>query len=332
MNLYTKLARGGVGLIITGDAFVTRTGQTTPGQLGIYDDSLTEDLKSLVDAVHRERGRIVVQINHAGRQAPPEINDGAQPVAPSPVPLGEGKILPRELSGSEISEMAQAYGFSARRARKAGFDGVQLHGAHGNLISQFLSPHTNRRSDSWSGDFEKRLRFLEAVCKAVRSEVGQDYPLLIKLASQDYVERGLTPEDGTRIASRLGDFGINAIEVSGGIQEGCHQWSANIRSGVRSESAEAYFLDNARRMRVVSSLPLMLVGGLRSKSVMERVVEEDGMDFVSMCRPLINDPQLPNKLRSGQAERATCISCNLCLEKGDQPIRCWYALGNERGR
>ena len=143
---------------------------------------------------------------------------------------------------------------------------------------------------------------------------------------------GLTPEDGTRIASRLGDFGISAIEVSGGIQEGRHQWSANIRVGVSSESAEAYFLDNERRMRSVSSLPLMLVGGLRSKSVMERVVKEDGMAFVSMCRPLINDPQLPNKLRSCQAERATCISCNLCLEKGDQPIRCWYALRNERVR
>jgi 2,4-dienoyl-CoA reductase-like NADH-dependent reductase (Old Yellow Enzyme family) len=226
------------------------------------------------------------------------------------------------LDDSEITDLVRAYGQAARRVKEAGFDAVQLHGAHGtSLISQFNSPHTNRRSDRWGGDFDRRLNFLRAVCEEVRERVGADFPLLIKLASQDFVEGGLTPEDGARIAARLGDFGIDAIEISGGIQESGQP--LNVRPKIRSTGDEGFFLDNARRMRVVTGLPLILVGGFRTISVMERMVLEEGMDLVALCRPLINDPDFANKLRSGSAQRAECISCNLCLMKSD-PVRCWY--------
>ena len=322
IDMYSKLARGGTGLIVTGDAYVTRTGQTSLGQIGVYTDALAGGLKPLVEVVHREGGCIAVQINHAGRLASPELNDGVHAAAPSSVPAAKGLELPRQLDDSEISDLVWAYGQAARRVKEVGFDAVQLHGAHGtSLISQFNSPHTNRRSDRWGGDFDRRLSFLRAVCEEVRVRVGADFPLLIKLASQDFVEGGLTPEDGARIAARLGDFGIDAIEISGGIQE--NGLSLNVRPRIRSIGDEGYFLDNARRMRRVTDLPLILVGGLRTLGVMERMVLEEGMDFVALCRPLINDPDFPNKLRSGRAERAECISCNLCLEKSD-PLRCWY--------
>jgi 2,4-dienoyl-CoA reductase-like NADH-dependent reductase (Old Yellow Enzyme family) len=322
-DLYATLARGGAGLIVTGDAYVTRAGQINPHQLGIHSDALVDELKLVADAVHREGGRIAVQINHAGRLALKQLQGGVYPAAPSPVPAAAGQTPPRELSSSEITDIIQAYGQAARRAKQAGFDSVQLHGAHGtSLISQFLSPHTNRRSDRWGGDFDRRLNFLRSVCEAARSAVGTEYPLWIKLASQDFVKGGLTPEDGARVAERLRDFGLDAIEISGGIQE--TGFSRNVRMGIRSTADEGYFLANARQVRSVTDLPIILVGGFRTLSVMERMVLDEGMDFVSLCRPLINDPELPRKMQSGETHRATCISCNLCLERSDEPLRCFY--------
>jgi 2,4-dienoyl-CoA reductase-like NADH-dependent reductase (Old Yellow Enzyme family) len=226
--------------------------------------------------------------------------------------------------------VVEAYGQAALRVQGAGFDGVQLHGAHGFLISQFLSPHTNRRSDRWGGDFENRLAFLKAVCDEVRGAVGDDFPMLIKLACQDYVAGGLSARDGARVAARMADLGLDAIEISGGIQEGPPE--QNVRTGIKELDDEAYFLDNARRIRDATDLPLMLVGGFRTPELMERMITDEGMDYVSLCRPLINDPDLPNKMRDGSDQRAGCISCNLCLKKRQAPLRCWYRYPEGEGK
>jgi len=321
VDFYTTLAQGGVGLIVTGHGYVSRTGRASPGQIGIYDDGLGEALKPVVAAIHRGNARAVMQINHAGARARPNLNDGAQPKGVSAIPAPGYDIVPTEMTEQDILELIRDYGRAALRVKEAGFDGVQLHAAHGYLLNQFLSPFTNRRSDRWGGSFDNRLRFLREVCEEVRAQVGSDFPMFIKIASQDFVAGGLTPQDGARIAARLADFGLDAIEVSGGVEFGKTRHS--VRAGIKEQTDEAYFLANARRIRDVTDLPVMLVGGLRTPELMERIITDERMDFVSLCRPLINDPELPNKWLGGADERAGCISCNQCLIRRDLPLRCW---------
>ncbi|MBM4431264.1 MAG: NADH:flavin oxidoreductase, partial [Chloroflexi bacterium] len=192
-------------------------------------------------------------------------------------------------------------------------DGVQVHSAHGYLISQFLSPFVNQRQDQWGRDLAGRMRFLRAVCQAVRQQVGPDYPLLIKLGLADAVEGGLRLEEGLQVVAALESMGIHAVEISAGIGGGR---SSSIRAGVRAEADEAYFRPWAQKARHVTRLPILLVGGLRSRRVMEDVLASGDADFVSLCRPLICEPDLPNRMRHGQQERSSCISANRCWADG----------------
>ena len=320
-DLYRSLARGGVGLIITGHAYVTAWGKAHPEMLGAYCDEMLPGLRTLVDAVHAEGGRIALQINHGGRQCSaksvPDI------LAPSAVPTPRGQT-PREMTAGEIADAVEGFGQAARRARLAGFDAVQIHGAHGYLIGQFLSPHTNRRTDAWGGDFERRLRFLEAVCEAIRGHVGSDYPVLIKLGmadNEDRVADGMTADDGARIVGRLADLGLDAVEVSGG--DGGGQGDYNIRLGVGSQAPEAYFRRLARLAKANTSLPVILVGGLRSRVIMDEVLASGDADLISLCRPLIREPDLPRRLRTGEATVSACVSCGRCwAERPGEGIRC----------
>jgi 2,4-dienoyl-CoA reductase-like NADH-dependent reductase (Old Yellow Enzyme family) len=243
-------------------------------------------------------------------------------LAPSAVPTGSGST-PREMTLAEIVDTVDAFAQAARRAKVAGFDAVQLHAAHGYLIGQFLSPHSNRRTDAWGGDLEGRLRFLAAVCEAVRGQVGPDYPVLIKLGMMDNLEQvpdGLTPDDGARIVARLAGLGLDAVEVSGGYGGSS---DFNIRLAVGSKAPEAYFRPLARQAKAVSELPVILVGGLRSRAVMDEVLVAGDADMLSLCRPLIREPDLPNRLQSGEATEAACISGGRCWAKGmGQGISC----------
>ncbi|MFX1266051.1 MAG: NADH:flavin oxidoreductase, partial [Promethearchaeota archaeon] len=242
--LYGELARGGVGLIISGHAYVAPEGKAHAEMLSAHCDQMIPGLATLADAVHAEGGRLALQINHGGRQCAAE--SVPEPVAPSAVPTPAGR-MPREMTQAEIVAAVDAFAQAARRAQLAGIDAVQIHGAHGYLISQFLSPHTNRRSDAWGGDFDKRFRFLAAVCEAVRGQVGARYPLFVKLGMTDNLDQapdGLTPEDGARIAGRLADFGLDAVEVSGGYGG---QSDFSVRLAVGSRAPEAYFRPLAQR-------------------------------------------------------------------------------------
>jgi 2,4-dienoyl-CoA reductase-like NADH-dependent reductase (Old Yellow Enzyme family) len=318
--LYSELARGGVGLIVTGHAFITPEGKTHPEMLGVHCDELIPGLRVLADAAHANGGRIALQINHGGRQADRE----AVPVllAPSPLPSPGGRT-PREVSPAEIVAIVDAFGQAARRAKAAGMDAVQIHAAHGYLISQFLSPYTNRRSDTWGGDFEGRLRFLAAVCEEVRSQVGPDYPVFIKLGMVDNLEQipgGLSLEDGARIVSHLADFGLDAVEISGAHGGGA---DFNILKGIKAHETEAYFRPLARQAKAATELPVILVGGLRSKNVMEDVLASGDADLISLCRPLIREPDLPNRMQKGETSVAACISGGRCWAKGlGEGIRC----------
>jgi len=318
--LYRELARGGVGLIITGHAYVAPQGKAHTEMLGAHADELIPGLHTLADAAHAEGGKIALQINHGGRQC--SWQAVTQPVAPSAVATHNGRI-PREMTHDEISSAIDAFAQAARRARLAGFDAVQLHGAHGYLIGQFLSPHTNRRTDAWGGDFERRLRFLAAVCEAVRGRVGRDYPVLIKLGMSDNLDQvpdGLAPEDGVRIAGRLSGLGLDAIEVSGGYGG---RSDFNGRLGVGTKVPEAYFRSLAQQAKAATTLPVILVGGLRSRAVMDDVLASGDADLISICRPLICEPGLPNRLQSGEVTASACISGNRCWPSGmDEGISC----------
>ena len=302
-DLYRELARGGVGLIITGHMYVHPSGKCHPEMTGVYSDELVPGLAELAEAVHQEGGRAVVQINHGGMQC--SVETVPETIAPSAIKASFVPRPAREMTLDEISLAIEAYAQAARRVQAAGFDGVQIHGAHGYLVSQFLSPLVNRRTDEWGGNLEGRIRFLQAVCRAVRRRVGHDYPVMIKLGMIDGVEGGLTPEEGAQVAAALEGMGVDAVEISGGI-------GGSIRKGIRRATDEAYFRAEARKARVATRLPIVLVGGMRSRGVMEDVLTAGDADFVSMCRPLICEPNLPNRMRLGLQERSVCISANQC--------------------
>jgi 2,4-dienoyl-CoA reductase-like NADH-dependent reductase (Old Yellow Enzyme family) len=318
VRVYEALAAGGVGLIITGHAFVAPDGKASPTMLGIESDDSIPGLKRLVDAVHRYDSKIVIQINHAGRQTA-SATIGETPAAPSAVYNPITGETPRPLADEEIEALIQAYGAAAGRAVSAGFDGVQIHSAHGYLCSQFNSPYTNRRTDRWGGNRKNRMRFLIEVLGRIRSAVGDRYPVLVKLNSEDCVEGGLTVEESTRIAEVLCSGGIDAVEISGGIADAKGKWSI---TGISEEKDEAYFLANARIMREAITVPSILVGGLRSPSLMERLLEAGEADMVSLCRPFIREPDLAGKWRQGDRKKADCISCNGCQKYRDEPVRC----------
>ena len=321
MELYRELARGGVGLIITGHMYVHPSGKAHPEMTGVYSDDLIPGLAKLAEAVHKEGGRIVAQINHGGRQCSAETVP--EMIAPSTIDASSGLRSAREMTTDEIGVMIDAFAQAARRVKEAGLDGVQIHAAHGYLIGQFLTPLVNQRTDKWGGDLKGRMQFLHSVCQAVRQQVGANYPVMIKLGMMDSLEGGLTTEDGVHVIAALEGMGLDAVEISCGI-------GSSIRKGIHSAAAEAYFRPQAREARPVTGLPIMLVGGMRSRAVMEDVLASGEADFISMCRPLICEPEFPNRLRIGLQERSACISANRCwAEESGEGIACKCPIERE---
>ncbi len=319
IEFYEELTRGGSGLIITGNALVHPSGRSVPQMISIYNDSFIKGLRRLTDAVHKLSGKIIIQIVHGGRQCFPSLLESKQPIAPSEVYDPSIKIIPRAMSSKKILEIIEAFGSASRRARDAGFDGIQIHGAHGYLVSEFLSPHTNRRDDEWGGDEDRRFSFVEKTYKAMRDSAGNDFPIMIKLNTDDFIDGGLRIEESLRIARRLERLGIDAIEVSGGMYE---SGPKAVKPDVINPSDEAYFRDSARLFKKSLNIPVILVGGIRSRAIAEDVLSSGDADLVSMARPLIREPDLPNKFRAGK-EKADCISCNSCMKfKKLDRVRC----------
>jgi len=313
IKCYRDLAKGNIGLIITGYAFVRLDGKHNPGQMGIHTDDFAEDYEEMTRAVHEAGGKIAVQLVHAGGQTSSEIS-GRQPFAPSAVKVDQFPETPAELTREEITKIIIAFGEAARRARTWGFDAVQLHGAHGFLINQFLSPLTNRRTDEYGGIIENRSRFVLEVYLNVRVTVGDDYPVFIKLNAADYTVGGLEINDSVYAAKKLAEAGINAIEVSSGTSASGEK--NPVRKKINKSENEAYNLKPACRIKEAVSCPVMVVGGFRSYRVAEKAIRDYGMDYISMARPLIREPGLANRWLQGDRKRAGCISCNKCFIPG----------------
>jgi 2,4-dienoyl-CoA reductase-like NADH-dependent reductase (Old Yellow Enzyme family) len=308
VSLYKELCQGGIGLIITGHMYINPQGKCHPEMTGIDSEAKISGLMTLAQAVHDQNGKVVVQINHGGGKCSLEIQNRAY----SPSPANQESIYSRntiKLDEDRIQGIIADFGLAASRAKSAGFDGVQIHAAHGYLASQFLSPLTNFRQDQWGGNLPNRQRFLKEVCLAVRDNVGEEYPVLIKFGVADGVSGGLSLEDGLDTASQFESWGIDGIEISSGFSGDLF---SSIQKGIKTSEEEGYFLPFVKKVREVTELPIMAVGGFRSRMVMEKTLLSGAADFISICRPLIRDPQLPARFQSGEIESSDCISANLC--------------------
>ena len=319
VNLYTKLARGGVGLIITGHAYIHPLGKAERRMTGIHNDGLIPALKKLVNEVHKFDAKIVMQINHCGGRRDRDLGEET-PIGPSTVKYKPLEIVSREMSSEEIEEVIDFFAQAARRVKDAGFDGVEIHSVHGYLINQFLSPLTNKRKDSWGGSLDNRMRFLLEVYSHIRETVGKDYPVLAKIPAGDFVEGGLTVSEAYEVAKKLFQLGIDAIELSGGLAGSRYRKGRKDLAWMRKE---AYFRPYSEMVKKVTRVPVILVGGLRKPETMRKILEEGAADLIGLARPLIREPDFPNRIRKGDLRRAECVSCSNCSgPSGREPTKC----------
>ena len=315
-DMYEELAKHEVGLIISGYSYVNPAGKSSKRQQGIYDDRFIGPYRQITERVHKYDSRIALQVVHGGRQAlvTPEY---PQTMAPSAVMDTSSGKMPQAMTEEQILGTIEDFAQAVRRAQEAGFDAAQLHVAHGFLLSSFISPYTNRRTDEWGGSVENRTRIILEIIRRARELVGDDFPIMVKMNATDgFGNKGLDAPECVEIAVALERAGVCAIEVSGGIMEAGEVMS---RRAVNSPEGEAYFRDYARMIKQAVGIPVMLVGGMRSRAVMEEMLEGGYADMVSVSRPFIREPDLVVKFREGVHE-AECTSCNGCFDESG--VRC----------
>ncbi len=323
INFYTELAQGGTGLIISGFMAVDPSGTASPYQARLDNDEYIPGQKKLVDAVHEFSDvKIAAQIAHTGRLG---VHSKYPPIAPSSVFAEYTGLTPRELKADEIKEYVKKFVDTSRRAYESGYDMIQLHAAHGYFLCNFISPFTNKRTDEYGGSILKMAKILIDLYQGVRDELGKNFPITIKLQTQDFFPGGLELNEGMEIAKILAEVGYDAIEPSGGGSEtmiGKNDTYPSLR--VKSPEDENYFLPAAKKLRpILKDCALMLMGGIKNPISAEKLLQEKVCDFISMCRPLIYEPDLPNRWMNGDTSPAKCISCNSCymtMVKG--PVYC----------
>ncbi|MBN2239509.1 MAG: NADH:flavin oxidoreductase [Dehalococcoidales bacterium] len=315
LKLYEDLGKGEIGLIISHGLYPAQEGKASPGQLSAHDDDSIPSLTRLVNKVHENGGRIAAQILHGGWLCSPEVT-GLAPVGPSAITNPQSGVQVRELSGDEVYELVDSYVQASRRIIESGFDGVQLHAAHGWILSMFLSPVTNKRNDEWGGTAEKRANLVKKICEGIRNIAGKDFPVMVKLGIKDYHPEGKAIEDGILQAKILEDAGVDSIEVSEGIEE-------DFFHHIRADVTSPYYQEEGRQTKQSLSKPVMLVGGMRKLKDMQEVIESGTADAISMCRPYIMDPYLVKHIRDGSIDGSHCTSCNRCMmEMRKGSLRC----------
>jgi 2,4-dienoyl-CoA reductase-like NADH-dependent reductase (Old Yellow Enzyme family) len=313
-EMMVELARGEVGLIISGYSFISPEGQANPGQLAVHDDRFVAGLREMVRAVHAAGGKIALQLVHGGCSANPELS-GLEPIGPS-AREQDGRPRCRPAGKEDIATIVSAFARAAGRAKEAGFDAVQIHAAHGFLLSQFLSPAFNKRRDEYGGRIENRARFLLEVVRSVREAVGPQYPVLIKINSEDFLDGGMTSEEAVQVSGMLEKASVDAIELSGGTVASPQEFRPPRPGKLETPEQEVYYREAARLHKQEVTIPLMLVGGIRSYGVAEELVRDGTADYISMSRPLICEPGLVKRWREGDRRSAECVSDNACFAPG----------------
>ncbi|BCS97753.1 NADH oxidase [Desulfoluna limicola] len=296
-RLYERWSEGGTGLLVTGNVMVDRRALGEPSNVVIEDDRHVEALATWAESGKKDGTHIWVQLNHPGRQSPSFLSP--EPVAPSAVPytsdLKRAFNTPRALSEAEILEIIDRFAKAAGTVKRAGFTGVQIHGAHGYLVSQFLSPLYNHRSDRWGGDISGRMRFVLEIYRAIRREVGPEFPVGIKINSSDFKGNGFTEEEALVVITALSEEGIDLVEISGGNYEA----PAMMGEAKGQKKAAPYFIEFADRAARAVPTPIVLTGGFRTGEMMKAALSETDVSMVGLARPLVVDPKLPEKVLSG---------------------------------
>ncbi len=323
-----RIARGGVGTIIVEASFVRQDGKSFRHQLGIHRDEMIAGLSALAETGRKHGALMGIQLFHGGRQASAGVS-GSQPHAPSALPDPVVNELPHEMTPAEIADVVGAFGEAARRAQKAGFDFVELHGAHGYLIAEFLSPFSNRRKDDYGGSPEKRRRFLEEVYGAVRAAVGADFPITVRLSAEELMASGLTLEETVGTARRLEQLGAAALHISNGN-------NATYALGTMIPPmavADGVLLPFAEYVKKAVRIPVIAVGKIRQAAMAEEALRKGQADFIALGRSLLADPDWPVKVASGrEAEVCHCIACNQgCISRLSAQEDVWCTVNPEAG-
>ena len=303
------LCRGEVGLIISGHTHVTKKGQAGPRQMGIYSDAMIDGLKRVTSVVHENGGVIAAQLAHAGQKGIGKEEYAAQ--GPSEI-VKDGLIQATEMTTDDIKFTISAYGDAAERSVKSGFDAIQIHAAHGYLLSQFLSPYYNKRTDDYGGNINNRARLLLEVYKEVRQRVGKSFPVMAKINSEDFLTGGLTVKEMLDVTHMLEDHGMDAIEMSGGTFESGDLIPSRVGTS-KSKEREVYYKKAAEAYKREIKTPLILVGGFLSFDVAQEAVTLGQADYIALSRPLIREPHLVSRWAGGDRSKAKCISCNKCF-------------------
>jgi 2,4-dienoyl-CoA reductase-like NADH-dependent reductase (Old Yellow Enzyme family) len=299
--LYRAWAKGGIGLLITGNVMIDRRALGEPNNIALEDDRDMPLLKEWASAASENGTQCWVQLNHPGKQSPKGLN--RENLSPSAIPFKEDMQnffeTPRAFEAAEIDEVIARFGRSAALVKEAGFSGVQIHGAHGYLVGQFLSPHTNHRTDKWGGSAENRREFVLAVYREIRQHVGEDFSIGIKLNSADFQKGGFSEDESLEVIKHLEKAGIDHVEISGGTYEEPVMSGKDIRESTKQR--EAYFLMFAEKIRSEVKVPLAVTGGFRSAVAMNAALKAGSLDMIGLARPLAVDTQYPNKLLAGKA-------------------------------
>ncbi|MBP2646261.1 MAG: NADH:flavin oxidoreductase [Firmicutes bacterium] len=313
-RIYKTLAQGEVGTIITGLTAVTDREQSYPGQMAIYDDTYIAGYKKLTDVVHAYGAQIILQLACVGSQCIPNALEGKVMWGPSAIEDIGYSTHPQEMTKEDIRFVQDAFGKGALRAKQAGFDGVQLHGAHGYLLSKFLNPYYNQRTDEYGGHIENRARMVLETYQAVRQKVGPEYPVLIKINCDDFMnESGLSFEECKYVCRRLSELGMDAIEVSGGSRSSARNKGP---SRLSKRGPQSYFADYAAELARELPVPIILVGGNREPEALTRLINETQIEYISLSRTLISEPGLIRKWRENPVYEAKCGYCNKCYNPG----------------
>lgn len=300
LRLYEAWANGRAGLILTGNVMVDHRAMTGPNGVVLEDDVHLDRFQRWAQIARAHGAHVWMQINHPGRQMPAAL--GQTTLAPSAIPLDLGALskqfpVPREMTDADIAEVQQRFTRAALLAERSGFTGVQIHAAHGYLLSQFLSPITNKRQDQWGGSIENRARLLLDIVRSVRGAVSPQFVVSVKLNSADFQRGGFSPDDAKRVVELLNPLGVDLVELSGGSYE-APAMQGQARDG-RTLAREAYFLEFARDIAAVAHMPLMVTGGIRRRAVAEQVVDS-GIGMVGIATALSIDPNLPRDWRAGK--------------------------------
>ena len=336
--LHYDIANGGCALVPTGGIGGTHaSGRMSNNRPMFNSDERIPSFKQFVDIIHQGGAAAVIQVTHSGISAAPyQLSLGNKPFTASYYfkdPKGgfsADNQVECPATDEEIMDVINGFGDAAARAKKAGFDGIQIHAAHDSLLAQWFSPIYNKRTDRWGASIENRCRIHCEMLKNMKAKAGADFPTIIKLGIEDIYPEGTTAEEGVQAAELIAKQGnVDIIEVSQGLQDVSDLNKTCMKTQITSLDKEAYFREWTKRVKTVTKghARVTMQGGLRTPSLMEEVIENGEADFVSMCRPYIREPDIVNRWRSGDLSRATCISCNKCILDhvfNNKPLRCVF--------